>query len=105
MACYQAAATLPSSERFGLAPQIRRAATSIPANIAEGHGRYHTREYIQHVGIAYASLMERETHIQISERLALISNERTVELLERADEIGKMLSGLKRKLQQNHPKP
>jgi four helix bundle protein len=105
VACYQVIRGLPSSEHFGLASQIRRAAVSVPANIAEGHGRNHTREYLQHIAVAYASLMELETHIQISERLEMIEPNVARNVLAQADRVGKMLSGLKKALRQRRPKP
>ena len=104
VACYQAVETLPSSEKFGLVSQIRRAATSISANIAEGHGRNYTREYIQHLGIAYGSLMELETHVQVSRRLGMLESSVSNDLLSRTDTIGKMLSGLKNSLRNRRPR-
>jgi len=61
--CYQATKVLPKEELFGMTCQIRRAAASIPANIAEGQGREHTREFLHHLSVARGSLMELETHL------------------------------------------
>jgi four helix bundle protein len=95
---YKISTAFPNEERFGLSSQMRRAAVSIPSNIAEGHGRKATAAYINHLSIAYGSLMELETQIQIAARLSLISSEITSNLLVKTDEIGKMLSGLKKSL-------
>ena len=97
---YKMTATFPAEERYGLSSQARRAAVSIPSNIAEGHGRKYTEAYINHLSIAFGSLMELETQIQIAARLGFIGNDR--ELLIQTDEIGKMLAGLKKSLSGNH---
>lgn len=95
---YQVTSTFPNEERFGLSSQMRRAAVSIPSNIAEGHGRKATGAYLNHISIAYGSLMELETQIQIALRLDFIDAEKISVLLERINEIGKMLNGLKKSL-------
>ena len=63
--CYQVTRDFPREEMFGLTSQIRRAGASIPANIAEGQGREHTKEFLQHLSIARGSLMELETHLML----------------------------------------
>jgi four helix bundle protein len=95
---YQVTATFPSEERFGLCSQARRAAVSIPSNIAEGHGRKATGAYLNHLSIAYGSLMELETQTQIAVRLSFITEDKASSLLKQMDEIGKMLTGLKNSL-------
>lgn len=95
---YKITATFPSDERFGLSSQARRAAVSIPSNIAEGHGRKATGAYINHLSIAYGSLMELETQTQIAVRLSFVPEDKTSALLKQMDEIGKMLTGLKNSL-------
>jgi four helix bundle protein len=95
---YKISTAFPNEERFGLSSQMRRAAVSIPSNIAEGHGRKSTAAYINHLSIAYGSLMELETQIQIAARLNLVAADITSNLLVKTDEIGKMLSGLKKSL-------
>ena len=95
---YKITATFPGEERFGLSSQARRAAVSIPSNIAEGHGRKSTGAYINHLSIAYGPLMELETQTQIAVRLDFISAEKSAHLLGETDEIGKMLTGLKKSL-------
>ena len=97
-AIYKATAEFPSEERFGLSSQIRRAAVSIPSNIAEGHGRKSTASFINFLSIAFGSLMEVETQIQISARLNFLSGDKATSLLAQTDEIGKMISGLKKSL-------
>lgn len=100
LACYQAAASFPKTEQYGLSSQLQRAAVSIPANIAEGHGRRHTREFIQHLSVAYGSLMEVETHLQIAARLGYLKSNCAAQLLESSAEIGRMLNGLTQSLEQ-----
>ncbi|WP_283743069.1 four helix bundle protein [Sideroxydans sp. CL21] len=95
---YQTTSSFPSEERFGLSSQIRRAAVSVPSNIAEGHGRKATGAYLNHLSIAYGSLMEMETQLQIALRLEFISSTTTSALLNKTTEIGKMLNGLKKSL-------
>ena len=94
VACYQVAERFPKTEVYGLAAQLQRAAVSIPANIAEGQGRNHTREFMNHLSIAYGSLMEVETHLQIATRLGYINETALGQLLSRTNEIGRMLNGL-----------
>jgi len=79
---------------YALTTQLQRAAVSVPANIAEGQGRNHTREFINHLSIAYGSLMEVETHLQIALRLKYIEVSSVQELLSRSAEVGRMLNGL-----------
>ncbi|MDH2917041.1 MAG: four helix bundle protein, partial [Gallionella sp.] len=97
-AVYKMTGTFPSEERFGLSSQMRRAAVSIPSNIAEGHGRKATGAYLNHLSIAYGSLLELETQIQIALRLDFIVSNETSTLLDQTNEIGKMLNGLKSSL-------
>jgi len=95
---YKTTATFPNEERFGLVSQARRAAVSIPSNIAEGHGRKLTGAHINHLSIAYGSLMELETQTQIAVRLNFVPEDQASALLKQMDEIGKMLTGLKNSL-------
>lgn len=92
------AGLLPKAEQFGLISQMQRAATSVPANIAEGHGRAYTGAYCRHLSIAQGSLLELETHLLISQRLSYLSPEQVSPLLSRTQEIGRMLHGLTRSL-------
>lgn len=96
--CYKLTNGFPKVELFGLVAQLRRSAVSIPANVAEGHARFHRKEYLHHLSIAHGSIAELETHIHISNRLSYISDEAKNNLLVRISEIGKMLNGLMRSL-------
>jgi four helix bundle protein len=93
--CYEATRRFPKSETYGLASQLQRAAVSIPANIAEGRERKHSKEFVQHLSVAYGSLAELETHIQIAQRLGFIGTAEATQLLERSAEIGRMIDGLR----------
>jgi len=95
---YKITASFPNEERFGLSSQARRAAVSIPSNIAEGHGRKSTGAYLNHLSIAYGSLMELETQTKIAVRLCFLQEDTAANLLQRMDEIGRMLTGLKNSL-------
>ena len=90
--CYKLSKQIPQSEIYGLTSQIRRAAVSIPANIAEGHGRKTLGEYIQHLSIANGSLKELETHLLIASRLHYVRDDEIVPTLEGCSEIGRMLA-------------
>jgi len=98
--CYQATKSFPKEEMFGLTSQIRRSAASIPANIAEGQGREHTKEFLNHLSIARGSLMEVETHLMLSQRVGLLQQAELESLLELTDRISRMLSGLRKALEQ-----
>ena len=95
---YGLSTKLPKTETYGLASQIQRAAVSIPANIAEGHGREHLGDYLHHLSVANGSLMELETHFLLAARLSYILPAQAESLLERTAEISRMLSGLTRSL-------
>ena len=95
---YDLSAKLPKTEIYGLATQIRRAAVSIPANVAEGHGRDHLGDYLHHLSIANGSLMELETHLLLCARLSYIPPNEVEGLLEKTGEVSRMLSGLTRSL-------
>ncbi len=98
VASYRLAKRLPASESYGLMSQIQRAAVSIPANIAEGHGRRHLGDYLQHLSIANGSLKELETHFFIATRLAYLQENDIEPVLQICSEVGRMLAGLISKL-------
>src|SRR5438445_6434903 len=91
---YRLAGLLPKSELYGLVSQIQRSAVSIPANIAEGHGREHLGDYLRHLSVANGSLMELETHLAVVERLGYMDGNILRSVLEHAAEVGRMLNGL-----------
>ena len=97
---YRVARGLPSVERFELASQIRRAAVSIPANIAEGQARRHTREFVQHLSIARGSLAELQTLLLLAERLGYLQPEALCGCQEMIPNVRMMLSGLLARLQE-----
>jgi four helix bundle protein len=94
-AIYRASANLPTDEKYGLTSQIRRAAVSIPSNIAEGYGRVHRGDYVRHLSIARGSLMEVETQLTLAVRLNLIMRDTAVpvwEIAQRVEAVSKPLS-------------
>lgn len=97
-AVYMLTNKLPASEQWGLTSQMRRAAVSVPANIAEGYGRQATGEYRHHLSIARASLLELETHVLLGQRLGYFTEADTKAILRDIDDISKMLASLVSKL-------
>ena len=91
---YGATRCFPSDERFGLISQIRRAAVSIPSNVAEGHGRNSIAEMIRFCGYALGSVAEMETQITISQGLGFGDAEELTGVLDKCDTISRMLHGL-----------
>jgi four helix bundle protein len=100
---YQLTRPFPHEELFGLTSQTRRAAVSVPANIAEGYGRIHRKEYLHHLSIARGSLMEVETHLQIAVRLTYLSREQGAQIWSLLQEVGRLLNGLIRSLNNGNP--
>ena len=95
---YQATAGLPNEEKFGLVNQMRRAAVSIPSNLAEGHARLGTGEFLHFISIAMGSVAELETQIILSADLGYLRNNIRGNLLSQLDTVGKMLRGLHKSL-------
>ena len=95
---YKATQRFPREELYGLTSQIRRAAVSVPSNIAEGQGRASTKEFLYHLSVAYGSLREVETHVMIAERLKYLRGEETLRLMGLAGEVGRLLNGLSNSL-------
>lgn len=85
---------LPKHELYGLASQMQRAAVSIPSNIAEGHTRSHSEEYLHHISMARASLAELQTQLEITLRLKYSSPAELSRVVEQADALGRQLSSL-----------
>ena len=91
---YSVSKEFPREEIYGLTSQIRRAAVSIPSNIAEGQGRRTTPDFLRHLSIAYGSLRELETQILIAMRLRYLAQEKGENCLRIAAEVGRLLNGL-----------
>ncbi|HEX9610505.1 MAG TPA: four helix bundle protein [Gemmatimonadales bacterium] len=104
---YRTTAKFPKEERYALVDQLRRAAVSVPSNIAEGHGRSRTGDYLRYLSVAVGSLMELETQVQIARRLGYIVEEQEKGLLESSAVLARMLAGLiralRRRLAQRDP--
>ena len=92
---YEATSAFPRHELYGLTGQIRRAAVSVPSNLAEGHGRASRREFHQFISQARGSLMEVETQLEITRNLGYLSSADAAELLAKASRVGRMLNGLR----------
>jgi len=97
--CYQLAHRLPPNEQYGLASQMRRAAVSNPANISEGFGRWHSKEFVHVLLIANGSLKELETHLLIGKRLGFFSSPELTKPAALVEEIGRMLTALRKRLE------
>lgn len=96
---YRITEAFPSKEIYALTNQVRRAAVSVPSNIAEGHTRESTKEYLNHLSMAQASMAELETQIEIAERLGYVSRIQIEQLLADASILGKQLFALRNALQ------
>jgi len=93
-ATYRASSRFPKDELFGLTSQLRRAAVSIPSNIAEGQGRLSEKEFRYFLGQARGSLMEVETQLQIAQNLGYLELADTEAILKNCGEVGRILNGL-----------
>jgi four helix bundle protein len=96
---YEWSALLPGDERFGLVTQIRRAAVSVPSNIAEGYGRGSSADYQRFLRMARGSLYEIETQVRLAEMLGLMGREASSDVLELVRSTGQVLAGLIRSLE------
>ena len=96
---YALAARLPSAERFELGSQLRRAAVSIPSNIAEGHGGVARQRYVNHVRIALGSLAELDTQLELARRLGYLTHDDVIGAEQQVARTGQLLHGLARSLQ------
>jgi four helix bundle protein len=95
---YKRSTRFPKHELFGLASQLRRAAVSVPSNIAEGQGRRSKSEFAHHLAIAHGSLCEVETQINIAGRLHYMQQSDVSCLLSMASQVGKLINGLSNSL-------
>ncbi len=91
---YRITQSFPNSELYGLTSQIRRSASSIAANIAEGQGRRTGKEFVNFLMNARGSVLELDTHLELSMRVDYLEKENYKRLKEKLDEVGRMLNGL-----------
>jgi four helix bundle protein len=98
---YKITRAFPKEELYGLSSQLRRAAISIPSNIAEGHCRNGRREFVHHLSIALGSLGETETQFLIAARLGYIDTNTSQKLTAQASEVGKIIVGLMNSLEKH----
>lgn len=105
MSCYAATARFPKAEQYGLTSQIRRAAVSVPANIAEGKGRRHLNDYLHHISFANGSILELDTLVEIARRLEYLSIAEADEIQAVIQEVGRMLNALAGALRRSGGKP
>ncbi len=92
---YRITDSFPKAETYGLTSQIRRAAVSVPSNIAEGNARAHTSEYLHHASYAQGSLAEIVTQIEISRRLGYMTEEKASRILAESASVGRQLYALR----------
>ena len=102
-AVYLACEQFPNHETYAISSQVKRSVTSVAANIAEGHSRFATRDYIRFINIAYGSLAETETHLILANELGMVDKTTIGPLLEQAAELGRIINGLKRALLKKLP--
>ena len=95
---YSETSKLPDSEKCGHYSQMRRSALSIPSNIAEGHGRSGTKEFIRFIDISFGSLRELQTQIEVAKRLGFLEWK---ELEKLADDVGRLLFAVRKGLLEN----
>jgi four helix bundle protein len=97
---YKLSESLPKSEVFGLQSQMRRAAVSIPSNIAEGHGRLNDGHFRQFLASARGSLFELQTQLEIAGTQNFLEEKKIAELMESCEEVARMMNGLLNTLNQ-----
>jgi len=95
---YKLCSSFPADERFRLTSQITRAASSVPANIAEGHARASRKDYANFLAIAKGSLMETETFLTLAVRLEYLTNAQAAKAQQLITEISKMITAIRSKL-------
>jgi four helix bundle protein len=100
---YRLTASFPKEETYGLISQLRRSASSVPANIAEGYGRDSTGAYVQQLRVAQGSLKEFETHLLLAERVGLVDAAKLAPVLMKSATVGKMQRGLIRAIENSGP--
>jgi four helix bundle protein len=102
VAVYRIAELLPSAERYVLSAQMRRAAISVPANVAEGHCRRSPRAYLNHLNIALGSLAELETQLDIAARLGFLARTAVDDVAPVTNRVRQLLHGLRRSIAHRH---
>ena len=102
---YAVTETFPASERFGLVSQMRRAAVSVPANIAEGSKRLFKRDYVRFLNVAEASLREVDYYLVLARDLRFVDAQAIAELLGQVEEAARLLAGFRRTVQRSHRDP
>jgi four helix bundle protein len=95
---YRITRAFPGDERFGLTSQMRRASVSIPSNIAEGHARESSREYLHHLSIAQGSLAELETQVELSEELGFLDPDERADFFQHSQSLGRQPFALRNAL-------
>jgi four helix bundle protein len=98
---YSASQSFPDDERFGLTSQIRRAAVSISANLAEGSGRESNKDFCRFVAIAYGSLLEVVSHLRVAQRQRMLTDEVHAQVYDQAETLAKRISKLRSRLTQD----
>lgn len=96
---YKVTATFPKEELYGLTSQLRRAAVSVPSNVAEGQSRRTTGEFLQALSVASGSLAECQTQLLLSKRLGFIQSQNCDTLIDATREIGRMIGALMNSLE------
>ena len=91
---YLVSGSFPREELYGLTSQLRRAAVSVPSNVAQGQARQTTADFLRHLSIAYGSLLELQTQMLTAIRLAYLSKERCSDVLSKSAEVGRVMNGL-----------
>ena len=97
---YHATTKFPRDEMYGLTSQLRRAAVSIPSNIAEGKGRSSDKELLQFLSRARGSVYELQTQLEVARNLCYLSSVDHLTIADRADDVGRMLNGMIAKIRQ-----
>ena len=100
-AIYDATEGFPSHEQFGLISQLRRAAVSVPSNIAEGKAHYSNRDFVRFLRHSRGSLAEIDTQVLISQQRRYLPDATAAKLAQQLDELGRILSGLIKSLQEH----
>lgn len=100
---YDATECFPPQEQFGLVSQLRRAAVSVPSNIAEGKAHYSNRDFVRFLRHARGSLAEIETQVLIAQQRKYLPAATTTKLTQQLDELGRILSGLINSLKEREP--